>query len=226
MSEITVEKLVQDIEKFLTFKRALGHPYRRGELMLRSFERFVQKQSHRRSKVVLEAMVGGWLSRIDGRKPVTVTIELGVLRQLCLYLRRSDPHSFVPGREWAPQPAKSVFLPYVFSREEVRRILDAAEAHHGRNISAIVLRTFILILYCTGLRLGEAVRLQLRDLDLKRRLFIVRESKGKARLVPFRSDLARELEVYLRERETIAQSPSGGALLVRLSGDALPPKVA
>ena len=83
----------------------------------------------------LEAMIGGWLSRIAGRKPVTVTLELGVIRQLCLYRRRSDPQGFVPGREWAAQSAESHFLPYVFSREEVRALVDAAGRHAHRNLT-------------------------------------------------------------------------------------------
>ena len=226
MTRITVERLAQDIEGFLVFKRALGYPYGRGEATLRSFERFVRQHSAPHSKVALEAMVSGWLSRLAGRKPVTVALELGVIRQLCLYRRRYDPHSFVPDREWAPQAVESNFLPYVFSHDEVRQILDAATKHIGRNLWARMLRTLILILYCTGLRFGEAVRLQLQDVDLERQLFLVRESKGKTRLVPFRSDLARELETYLSERRRIARTPDDGALLVRLSGDALPVNVA
>lgn len=226
MTLITAERLAQDIEQFLAFKHALGHSYERGELMLNSFLRFVHQKHGKKSKVSLETMVSEWLSRMAGRKPVTVALELGVLRQLCLYRRRTDLYSFIPGREWAPQPVKSTFLPYIFSRDEVHQILDAAANHHGRNLGATMLHTLILILYCTGLRLGEAVRLQLQDVDLERQLFIVRESKGKTRLVPFRTDLAQALKGYLSERQRIAPTPDEGALLVRLSGDRLPVNVA
>ena len=226
MSGLTQAQLAQDIALFLAFKRALGYPYRRGEAMLRSFQRYVQAHASAQANVELQAMLGGWLSRIAGRKPVTVTLELGVIRQLCLYRRRSDPQGFVPGREWAPQSAKSHFLPYVFSREEVRSLVHAAGQHAHRNLTGATLRTLLLILYCTGLRLGEAVRLTLQDLDLERNLFIVRESKGKTRLVPFRADLAQVLEDYLVGRVAIAPIAGAGPLLVRKSGDGLPVKVA
>jgi integrase/recombinase XerD len=222
MTQLTPAQLAQDIAQFLAFKRALGHPYGRGEATLRSFQRYVEAQARAEATVELEAMIGGWLSRVAGRKPVTVALELGVIRQLCLYRRRSDPQGFVPGREWAPQSAESHFLPYVFSREEVRALVDAAGKHAHRNLTATTLRTLLLILYCTGLRLGEAVRLRLQDVDLKRDLFIVRESKGKTRLVPFRSDLAQVLQDYLAERAEIASIDEEGPLLVRKSGDALP----
>ena len=81
------------------------------------------------------------------------------MRQLCLYRRRRDPSSYVPEHALAPVK-ESIFLPYIFSHDEVRRILATASSHDGRFIWASMLRTLILVLYCAGLRLGEAVRLR------------------------------------------------------------------
>ena len=80
--------------------------------------------------------------------------------------RRRDPSSYVPEHALAPVKV-SVFLPYIFSHDEVLRILTAAGSHVGRFIGASMLRTLILVLYCTGLRLGEAVRLRTSDVDLE-----------------------------------------------------------
>jgi integrase len=70
-----------------------------------------------------------------------------------------------------------------------------------------------LVLYCTGLRFGEAARLQIADLDLHRRLLWVRESKGRTRLVPFGSDLAEEFRRYLRCRGKVNLSSDAPLLL-------------
>lgn len=219
MTVITPARMTEDIERFLAFKRALGHPYQRAEFMLRSFERFVREHAGRGEHVALDKQVAQWLARRDGCKPVTVTVELGVIRQFCLYRQRHDPGSFVPDRTWAPQAVKSEFLPYVFSREEVKALLHAAQAQSGRNAWGTMLRTLILVLYCTGLRLGETVRLQLDDVDLRRNLFTVRESKGKTRIVPFRRDLAAELKRYLRARHRFEAEHD--AFFVRLNGQPL-----
>jgi hypothetical protein len=96
MTRLTQARLARDIAQFLAFKRALGYSYGRGEAMLQSFQRYVEAKLGTDANMELEAMIGGWLSRIAGRKPVTVTLELGVIRQLCLYRRRSDPQGFVP----------------------------------------------------------------------------------------------------------------------------------
>jgi integrase len=137
-----------------------------------------------------------------GRKAVTVGNEFGVVRQLCLYRRRRDPSSYVPEHALAPVK-ESVFLPYIFSRDEVRQLLAAATSHRGRFIWGPMLRALILVLYCTGLRLGEAVRLRTDDVDLDRGTLMVRHSKGRSRIVPIRPDLVAELRRYAAERHQL-----------------------
>jgi hypothetical protein len=62
------------------------------------------------------------------------------------------------------------------------------------------MRTLFLVLYCTGLRLGEAPHLRVVDLDLQQACFRIRPSKGRVRLVPFGRDLAYELNKWLDVR--------------------------
>jgi len=121
---------------------------------------------------------------------------------LTLYRRRCDPSSYVPQQALAPIK-KSVFLPYIFTHEEVRQLLAAAASHRGRNIGAAMLRTLILVLYCTGMRLGEAVRLSVADVDLEHATLMVHHSKGRSRLLPIRDDLVRELRHYAEERHRL-----------------------
>lgn len=227
MSMITLAGLARDVEGFLAFKRVLGHPYQRAELMLISFQRFAREYAARgrrcaRSggRISLEDLIKAWLSRPSVRKPVTCGLELGVLRHLCLYRRRRDRRGFVPEQAWAPQ-TESPFAPHVFSHAEIRKLLHAASRHRGRNIWAGMLHALLLILYCTGLRFGEAVRLRIGDVDVEKRVIFVRESKGKSRLVPFGADLARELCAYLGQRASILRTsaePPTDAWFVRKSG--------
>lgn len=211
MKRITLSALARDIDAFLAFKRALGHPYQRAEHMLRSFQRFAQscatstQRSDASNGICLEDTIKAWLHRPSVRKPVSCGLELGVLRHLCLHRRRSEPRAFVPEQSWAPV-TESPFAPHVFSHAQIRQLLQAASRHNVRNIWAGMLHTLLLILYCTGLRFGEAVRLRLGDVDLKGRILVIRNSKGKSRLVPFGADLLRELRGYLRDRAGILQA--------------------
>jgi integrase/recombinase XerD len=214
--------LARDAAQFLAFKRAMGMGYRRAEFVLASFVRFVREQ-YGDSPVSLEQVVTRWATRIEGRKAVTVANEFGVVRQLCLFRRRSDPRAFVPDHAVAPVK-ESVFVPYIFSREEVLALLDAATRHEGRNMWGAVLRSLTLVLYCTGMRLGEATRLRLDDVDLHRGVLTVQRSKGRSRLLAIRDDLVAELRQYLRRREDIlvaSGASTSPALFVRRDGSAL-----
>jgi integrase/recombinase XerD len=204
MTIVTATELARDVQEFLRFKRAMGIPYRRAEFVLNGFVDFVAQRSSDCREVVLDDAITQWCARIVGRKAVTVANEFGVLRQLCLYRRRRDPSSYVPEHALAPIKA-SIFLPYIFSHEEVRRILAAASSHRGRFIWAAMLHTLILVVYCTGLRLGEAVRLRMGDVDLDRGVLRIQHSKGRSRIVAIRADLIAELRCYVADRQRLEQ---------------------
>ncbi|MGH8857118.1 MAG: tyrosine-type recombinase/integrase [Polaromonas sp.] len=226
-TRVTAEMLAADVVEFLHFKHAMGQRYWRGEYVLNSFVRFVRNQWGERAAPLDEA-VTRWASRIEGRKAITVGNEFGVVRQLCLFRRRRDPRSFVP--EHAVAPVKeSVFLPYIFTHDEVRTLLDAATKHRDRSNWGAMLRTLVLILYCTGMRLGEATRLRMDDINLPQAILTVQHSKGRTRLLPIRPDLVEEIQRYLQQRAQVL-TDSGvedpGTLFIRLDGSALPMRTA
>jgi integrase len=126
----------------------------------------------------------------------------------------------VPERAWVPK-TELPFLPYIFSHREVRQILAAAQRYDRGGITPRLIHTLILVLYCTGLRFGEAVRLELRDVDLGRRTFLIRESKGRTRIVPFGKDLGLEITSWLQERAATLSDvgvTSETAMFVRRNG--------
>lgn len=224
---VTAEGMARDVEDFLNFRRAMGVQYRRGEFVLNGFVRFIAEQWGEQT-VALDEAVRRWSSRIAGRKAVTVGLEFGVVRQLCLYRRRNDPSGYVPEHALAPVK-ESLFLPYIFSQEEVLRLLHAASEHHGRWIWAPMFRALMLVLYCTGLRLGEAVRLHMEEVDLRHDTFFVSHSKGRSRIVAFRPDLASELHQYLEARRRVLRDrciEDPQALFIRLDGTPLTVKSA
>ncbi|WP_232540308.1 tyrosine-type recombinase/integrase [Azohydromonas aeria] len=220
---MTAATLERDAQEFLRFKRAMGIAYRRAEFVLHGFVCFVAQHWGRHGAVSLQEAVLRWTTRTAGRKAVTVANEFGVVRQLCLFRRRRDPGGYVPEHAIAPVK-ESVFLPCIFTHEQVRQLLAAATAHEGRSMWGGMLRALVLVLYCTGLRLGEAVRLHAADVDLAQGMLIVRHSKGRSRIVPVRADLAQELQCYARLRQQLLQSTGCAeppAFFLRRDGSAL-----
>ena len=223
MTVVTAGRLAKDVREFLCFKRAMGIPYRRGEFVLDGFVRFVAQRWGSDGEVELHDAISRWCARTAGRKAVTLGNEFGVVRALCRYRRRRDPTSYVPDHAMAPVK-ESTFLPYIFSHDDVRRILALASSHRGRFIWATMLRTLILVLYCTGLRLGEAVRLRTADVDLDHGVLKIQHSKGRSRIVTIRPDLIAELHCYSGERQRLLQRcrrPDPDAFFLRFDASPL-----
>lgn len=223
MSTITLAVLARDIEEFVRFKRTLGRRYEASALLLYRFRRFAEAYatSSSKSRIVLDALIRAWLSRPGERTATGTAQEFGTIRELCLYRQRRDPRSYVPDRALAPRRGPR-FLPYALSHKDVRTVIKAARRYRGSLFWGQMLELLLLMLYCTGLRPGEPLRMQVADVDLKAQTFLIRDSKGRTRIVPFGADLARALERYLPKRATLA--PGGqlsGYLLLDCEGRAL-----
>jgi len=92
------------------------------------------------------------------------------------------------------------FRPYIYSEEEIRGLLRAAARLTG-DLRPHTYVTLLLVLYTTGVRLGEALRLELGDVDLDRAVLHVRAGKfRKSRLVPMAASLRTRLDTYLAQR--------------------------
>lgn len=217
-------RLAADIDAFLRFKRSLGYRYERAEFWLKAFARFVgQRPAH---GAPLEDLARAWLARNESRKAVSVAYELGVLRQFFGFLRRRDPTVVVPARSWAPQSSSSDFLPHILQTRDIKTLLHLAEGLRAPPFYGAMYRVLLLVLYCTGVRFGEAVRLKLRDLDVRCRALWIAESKGRARWVPFHVSLAPELARYLIARRAYAVAGPDDALFVGINGEPLRRKTA
>ena len=202
-----------DLQGFLRFKRSLGVQYDSAERILRRFDRFVVQTFTARGPIDIKVAIEAWLATLRCR-PVTITNNFVVLRKFCLFLRRRDPNGFVPDRELAPRVYQSHHLPYIFSPAEIRILLDEVGRMQD-SFRSQTYRALLLILYCTGLRTGEAVRLRIRDVNLRERVFRVEVSKAKSRWVPFEDTLARELSNYFRERRLLNPATEDSRFLVQ-----------
>lgn len=209
-------RLANELHDFLEFKRSLGIQYDSAESVLRRFDRFVAQTFKGRRRIDLKVAIEGWLATFDCR-PVTITNNFLVIRKFCLFLRRRDPNGFVPDRDLAPRVYESHHLPHIFAPGEMRVLLDQIGKMQNPFRSRTY-RTLLLIWYCTGLRTGEAVRLRIRDADLREKVFHVESSKAKSRWVPFEDTLARELSDYLRERRRINPASADSPFLVQPNG--------
>jgi len=191
---------------FLQFKRDLGYGYKRAEFTLREFDRFLIKFVAKKRHWQLDQAVISWLSSKPGRKAVSVSDDAGVLRQFFRYLRRSSALGTVVEPNWPHLPTESQFIPYFLSKQDLLNLLALCADLKRPHFRAVLYKTLILVLYCTGIRFGEALRLRIRDVDTRSAVLFIDTFKGRTRWVPFHRSLSRELDRYLVSRIQYASS--------------------
>lgn len=189
------------VESYLSLKRALGAVFSADARILHSFVRAlgdVPLESISREACQAFCRGTGPPTRFWERKHYTLRGFFGYLVG-----RGHLPRSPLP--DAGPQIPRS-FQAYIYSHDELRRLLDATsglEADHWKE-QALTFRTILLVLYGVGLRPGEALRLRCCDVDLGARLLAIWDTKFfKSRLVPIGADLCKALYSYRTVRQRL-----------------------
>jgi integrase len=226
MSKIFQGPVAAELDAFLQFKRSLGYAYVRPEFSLREFDRFLIKYAARNRLWQLDRAAVAWLASKPGRKPISVSADAAVLRQFYRYLRRSPKPGSVAEPIWPHLPTESSFVPYSLSEEDILHLLTLCANLRRPPFRAVLYRALILVLYCTGIRFGEALRLRMRDVDTRAAVLFVDTFKSRARWIPFHPSLSRELDRYLIDRVAYAASDPDARLFVGVNQRRLPVETA
>ena len=144
-------------------------------------------------------------------------------RQLAQYMKRMGYSAFCPEKEDIAKYT-STFVPYIFTRDEIHRLLAAADTATNSKYSTsphyhIIMPAVIRTLYCCGLRVSEALNLLVSDVDFEQKLLAVHDSKqGKSRYVPMSQELSNKLATYANSRPDsnwFFPAPDGGFYTLR-----------
>jgi site-specific recombinase XerD len=195
-------KLQLAVDQYVAHKRSLGMQCKTIRRILRAFGKDLGDVN---LDQVNEELVRAF---IYGRGPVTSTLhnKLSVLRGLYRYLLRRGYVTSSPLPTQVPKEPEPL-IPYIYSQEELARVLELTDKQchcyqHPNKLEPHTMRALILLLYGAALRISEALRLTLADLDLQQRLLTIRETKFyKTRLVPLGPDLTEALTAYLAARK-------------------------
>ncbi len=155
-----------------------------------------------------------------GGNPSWLADRLSVVRGFARHLALIDERTEVPPADLLPHRSHRA-TPYLYTAEEVLRLMAAA----GKLPSPLRRATFstlVGLLSVTGMRIGEALRLDRGDVDLAQRILIVRDSKfGKSREIPVHDSTARALRVFATRRDELCPQASSPAFFVSLAGTRL-----
>jgi integrase/recombinase XerD len=190
--------LAKWFHKFIQEKRALGFHY--NDFKLRQLDSLLQREGII-SEELPRSVVEQWLTPQPYHAPGTITNRRSLVRQFALFLIRNDIPAYLPpfrGR----YIGRYNFVPWIFSHQDIQKLLAAADSLPyciQAPLRHLILPEVFRLLYGCGLRFNEAMRLQIKDVDLAEGVLFIRKAKGdKDRLVPLAPSLNERLNHYAK----------------------------
>ena len=204
-------------EKFIAEKRGTGLQIDEQSKQLRALCRF-SLNYNLKPGVLSEDFVRAWIAKTTHETEANRHVRYQTTRQLAQYMQRMGYSAFCPEKEDVAK-FTTTFVPYIFTHDEIRQLLAAADAAEKPKFSAspychIIMPVVLRTLYCCGLRVSEALNLLVTDVDFEQNLLVIRDSKqGKSRYVPMSRELSGRLAEYAALRpdsEWFFPAPDGG----------------
>jgi len=135
-----------------------------------------------------------------GETSETAAKRESIIRQFALFLNRIEIAAYV-----VPQSKRraSKFVPYIFTKSQIADLLRAADRLKPDFRSPryqYVYPLFVRLLYCCGLRLGEALHLKIADIDFERQFIKIEQAKfNNSRMLPISDSLFCALQKYMEQ---------------------------
>jgi integrase/recombinase XerD len=204
---------------YLRLRCALGHKLDEAHRLL---PRFVAYLDTIGAETVTVQAALAW-ARCPGADPASSVWmrRMNVARGFARHMAGVDPRTEVP------PPGLVTFRqrrrqPFIYSDADIAALMAHARRSIPTPLRAATVETLIGLLAATGMRVGEAIRLQRSDLLWAEAVIVVRDSKfGKSRLVPLHASAVAALAAYAGQRDRIQPCPESSAFFVSTVGTAL-----
>jgi len=209
-----VSALEQDLIDYLQLRHSLGHQLAGAQWLLPDFVAYLDTQCLRTVTVqaALEWAQRSPSGRVTGVGPRRMTAARGFARYLSGIDADTEvpPLGLMPRRQrWRP--------PFIYTSADVDMVRQLARQSIVSPLRAATYDTLIGLLAVSGLRIGEAIKLDRSDLDWNEGVLLIRESKfGKSRLVPLHPSSMQALSDYAVLRDQLQPRPKELSFFVSL----------
>lgn len=211
------------MEKFLQEKHACGYQYHEPTRILRRLDDWLLQEGLMTCELP-RSITQTWLAKRAHESSRTQQQRIMVVRQFSMFLCRLGYSAYVPDSTLAPRNPSS-FAPRILTHEEIRKLfqaVDALEPTAHSPLRHLIMPEVFRLLYGCGFRLGEVLKLRVRDVDLNQGIVTVRQGKfRKDRLAPPALPLVNRLRNYAAHFQNLPPeaiffpAPSGGPFRMR-----------
>jgi integrase/recombinase XerD len=213
--------LREAVQDYLTLRRGLGFKLRETEYSLTEFVNFIDQRGVTR---VTTAIALEWATSKPSTRPGSAADRLRRVRGFARHHLANDPTTEIPPVDLLPSHLCRR-QPYLYSDDQIERLLSCTlTLPPSDGLRRWTYYCFLGLLSVTGLRLGEAIRLQVGDVDLDQGLLTIRQTKfGKSRLVAIDDSTSEQLACYRTRRDRFMRGLPKGHFFVSGNRTALNP---
>ena len=203
-----------ELDRYLAIRRALGFKLARAELLLAQFLRYLETIG---ADTITTENAMAWAMLPANGSSSWWGQRLSVVRAFARHLHVIDPVHEVPPAGLLPARSPRA-VPYLYSDADIAALMAAARQLRSP-LRAATFETLVGLLAVSGLRIGEALRLDRDDVDLDDGVLHVRQTKfGKSREVPLHASTAAALAAYARRRDELCPRPRHPSFFVSVAG--------
>lgn len=181
---------------------------------------FVAYLERHGAKTITVRLALAWAKQPGDAHPSWWANRLGLVRGFAKHLQAYDPRTEIPPAALLARHARRP-VPYFYSAAEIGRLM-AATRRLSQPLPAETYSTLVGLLAATGLRIGEALRLDRDDVAFRSGVLLVRNSKfGKSREVPLHATSIAALRTYAEHRDRAVRRQRSPAFLLSSAGTRL-----
>lgn len=206
--------LAAQMQRFVDLRRLSGTDYHSQARLLGYVDRFLVQQDFCLTYLTRE-ITDRYQQDLTTLAPRTQGNRMSMLRQFCEYLATGNPQSYVP------RPLKTIrshgaHRPYIYHSSQLHALMAAAAGlTPPGSLRPLTYCTLLGLLYSTGIRIGEAMALNLQDVDPNsQRLYIAEGKFRKTRWVALSESTGLALGQYIDSRLKIAPNDPDSPLLL------------
>jgi integrase len=212
-----VSHLSKAVAKYLEIRRALGFKLERNGMLLPDF---VKHLTDHRTSIITTRLAFEWARQPPDGHPAWWAQRLSIVRGFAKHIQAEEPRHEVPPTDLIPHRVRRA-VPVIFSAGEISTLLRAARGLRSP-LRAATYETLFGLLAATGMRIGEAIRLERHDVDFESGLLIVRQSKfGKSREVVLHRSVIGALRRYAAVRDRRHRRPCSSRFFLSSTGTPL-----
>jgi len=206
--------LRQSVDEYLSLRRHLGFKLEKAGHLLSNFATYMETAG---ASTVTIALALDWAKQPAGASATWWQHRLSVVRGFAHHLHGIDPRHEVPPSALLPG-LRHRDMPHIFTEAEISRLMDVA-GNLSPDQRATTYTTMVGLLACTGMRSGEALRLDRGDVDWDEGILSIRFTKfGKSRQLVLHPTTVDALRRYDDARRRWCPRPSTPAFFVLASG--------